>query len=1117
MTGRKLSCDKWEVVAPGRMAHNEEKERAIQSTRLYKTSASLLSSPTLLRSSRRVVAFSFDAMTYFASLLLLFSLLALHSPLPLNAQTETATISGLITDEGGGVVPNCEIVLQSVARGTVTTVRTNDTGIYVFANVQPGQYNVTVKRSGFRQVDLLNLIVNVQDHIEQNIRLRVGSVSESVTVEANRLNINTTDASVSTVVDRQFVENMPLNGRSFQNLIALSPGTVLTPGDSQEPGQFSFNGQRPSANYFMVDGVSANIGVSFAGGPNQKDAGTTAGFTVTGGTNGLVSVDEMEEFRIQTSTYAPEFGRTPGAQISIVTRSGTNQLHGSLFNYFRNDLLDANDWFANRSGLRKPAERQNDFGGVFGGPIRRNRTFFFLSYEGLRLRLPVTGTTLVPGNAARASAPTAIQPFLNAYPKPTGPDNPNGTAPFVAGFSDPSSLDAVGTRFDQVASSRLRLFGRYRHASSDFGDRGSGGIGGNSALNTATVTGSVMDTVTVGITWMITPVMFNDLRFNYSQNEGKSSVVFDNFGGAGDAPPDSALFPSGFTSSNSRFSFLILGLGRNSALTFGNLADNRQRQINVLESMSRNQGHHSLKFGVDWRHLFPEQHPVTYSEQINFASVASAVALAPSSTFVVHRVPATVAFNNLGSYVQDTWTIHPGVTLTYGLRWDIDFAPHATEKPDLLAFTQTDNLPTTAIAPVGTPIYSTTYGNFAPRVGIAYQLRQTNDWSTVLRGGFGVFYDLVSGQASQGIQNIYPFGAGRSCPNPSIPACGAGPLTFPVSQAVVAPPPIVPAFKTTLAVGIDPRIKLPYSLQWNLSLEQALGQNQALSATWVGQAGRRLLQQAEFFPSPNPNFVGFDVFRNSSTSDYNSLQLQYRRRVTRGLQAIASYTLSHSIDTASSNILTSSLFVTNSNDRGPSDFDIRHTLAAALTYNVPSPRANHALRAIIGEWSLDNLIQARSSQPVNVLSVSVFNLVNGNFGPARPNVVANVPLYVTDSTVGGGRRINRAAFVAAPAGQQGSLGRNALRGFNAAQWDLAIRREFRLKEGLRLQFRSEFFNILNHPSFAPPRNQLIDPLFGTSQQTLARQLGGTSLSGGFSPLYQIGGPRSIQFALKLQF
>jgi hypothetical protein len=249
-------------------------------------------------------------------------------------------------------------------------------------------------------------------------------------------------------VDRQLAENLPLNGRSFQTLIDLTPGVVVAATNSSDNGQFNVNGQRAAANYWMVDGVSANIGVGVsvvqAGGNGL--GGTLGSFSAMGGTNSLVSVDAMQEFRIQTSTYAPEFGRTPGGQISIVTRSGANQFHGTAFDYVRNDLFDANNWFANSVGLSKPRERQNDFGGTFSGPILKDRTFFFFSYEGLRLRLPQTGLTTVPDSNARQTALAAMRPYLNAFPQPNGTDDATSdTAQFNSSYSDPATPTAFAS------------------------------------------------------------------------------------------------------------------------------------------------------------------------------------------------------------------------------------------------------------------------------------------------------------------------------------------------------------------------------------------------------------------------------------------------------------------------------------------------------------------------------------------------------------------------------------------------------------------------------------------------------------------------------------------------
>src|SRR5262249_15077822 len=276
--------------------------------------------------------------------------------------------------------------------------------------------------------------------------------------------VNMQSGTVSTIVDRTFVENLPLNGRSFQSLITMTPGVVLTPATSTSPGRFSVNGQRSDANYFMVDGVSANVGVQLGTALGVPGAGATPGLSAQGGTNSLVSVEALQEFKIQSSAYAPEFGRTPGGQISIVTRSGTNQFHGSLFEYFRNDALDSTDYFVERQGLSKPREHQNDFGAVFGGPLQRDRTFLFVSYERLRLDQPRRAVTEVPSLASRAAASDALKPIFAALPLPNGSATANGFAQFSASYTDPSTLNATSIRVDHTFGPALSVFGRYNYA-----------------------------------------------------------------------------------------------------------------------------------------------------------------------------------------------------------------------------------------------------------------------------------------------------------------------------------------------------------------------------------------------------------------------------------------------------------------------------------------------------------------------------------------------------------------------------------------------------------------------------------------------------------------------------
>ena len=1020
---------------------------------------------------------------------------------------QSADLSGIILDPSKLAVQNAQVSVENAATSATRTVLTSQQGLYSVPALPPGRYNITVDGNGFKTLHQNGVVLEVDEEARLDFTLEIGNKQENIIVEGGAPLLNVSDGTLSTVIDHQFVDNLPLNGRSFQTLIMLTPGVVVTATAFDDQGQFSVNGQRADANYFTLDGVSANFGVTGYFPLLQAGGGALPALTVSGGTNSLVSVDAMQEFRVQTSSFAPEFGRTPGGQISVVTRSGTNDFHGTLFEYFRNDKLDARNWFVNFNHLAKPRERQNDFGGVFGGPIIKDKTFFFFSYEGLRLRQPATQQTAVPDNASRQQAPAGVQPFLNAYPKQNGPELGSGLAQFNGSYSNPSSLDAYSIRVDHAITDKFNLFGRYNYSPSSLDQRGA--AFSTSALSTIESIKSSIHTGTVGLTAMITPAISNETRLNYSNQRLATRFTIDNFGGA--VPlPDSLLFPSGFSSTDNAFLFLISGVGEYGK---GKGAIDEQRQVNVIDTFSLTTGRHQLKFGVDYRWLSPFSSPFYYRPFVQFSGVTSAPGGALSGTAAFAQPSlfeaVTLISRNFSLYGQDTWKLTPRLTVTYGLRWDINPPPKGKNLANQpFTVTSLNDPATIALAARGTPLYQIAYGNVAPRIGVAYQLSQTPDWGSVLRGGFGVFYDM--GQGSLGATSAYfPYTASRSLTL----------VPFPLSTQNAAPPLLTTNPPVTGIIVADPHLKLPRTYEWNVALEQSLGRNQAFSLTYVGAAGRDLLRVTSLF-NPNPNFQFVSVTTNTATSNYQALQMKFERRLSRGLQALASYTWSHSIDIASTDALaayqnTPSSIANPSNDRGSSDFDIRHAFTAGVTYALPSPGWNQFAHAVFGGWSADTFIFARTASPVDVVGGLVF--ADGIALYPRPNVNPGLPLVLYGSGYPGGKIFNKAAFTAVPAGQQGDFGRNVLRGFGAWQADIAVQRQFNLTEKVGLRFRGEFFNIFNHPNFGPPDNTLTDALFGRSTQTLASSLGSGGANGGFNPLYQIGGPRSVQLALKLVF
>jgi hypothetical protein len=1046
-------------------------------------------------------------------------------------QSTNATLDGRITDQTGSLVIGAAVDAENQATYVVYSTKSNTDGLFVIPDLPPGTYEVRVSKDGFRTLLRPDIILNVQDVRALNATLQVGDVREIVRVEGGISPVNTESAAVSTTIDRNFAENLPLNGRSFQSLILLAPGTVITP-DYGNGGTFSVNGQRTNSNTFTVDGVSANSGGYVYQSNLGQYNGANPNFVLPGTSQGMVAVDALQEFKIQTSTYSPEFGRQPGGQVSLLTRSGTNAFHGTGFDYLRNTALDANNWFNDRSHRPKGVERQNDFGGTLGGPILKDRTFFFFSYEGLRLLTPSTHSLTVPSLCLRGKAtcpsgenPAAqvFQPILNAWPMPDGAEfldgtgNPTGGAPYTQSQSMPTNLDSYSIKIDHALRKNIHLFGRYAHTSSSISDVG---------VPTAFVQSMHWNELTVGIDASLSPSITNELRANYTVNASTTDREQNAIGGA--IPLDASLLVrSPLVSGRDVSNWNAILPNAQFSATAGTDGNFSQRQIAILDNASWSKGAHQVKWGVDYRRLFPiyAYSPLQTTLNINANDLSSSSDLSTgmiSQASLTAELVAHPIFVNFSSYGADTWKISRRFALTYGLRWDFNPAPGERDGIQPLNVVGIQN-PATATVVANQQMYKSKYWNFAPRIGGAFQLRNSPGNETVLRGGFGVFYDLNSEAVAQGFGHA-PFSNLSST---------SAPVPFPLAANAIAvpqvPAPLQPPYNTISA--IDPDLQLPYTLQWNVSLEQAFGRNQSLTISYVGAAASRLLRSDALF-NINSNFSNLYVTRNASSSNYQALQAQFNRRLTRGLQGLVSYTYSHSIDDASdannglgaqdgvSGALNGSVFVNPRIDRGSSDFDQRHAFRGALTYDVPTWSSSTRFeRTVLGGWAVDMIGLAQSGLPVNLIGGAYFpvNYPNGIL-VLRPNIVAGEPLYISGQQYPGGRTFNPAAFVPVPTDAtgnptqiQGNLGRNVMRGFGAWQMDFALHRRFNITERVYLQFRSEFFNLFNHPNFACIDNFVGDGAFGQSRCSLNRGLGG------LSQLYQIGGPRSIQLALKLYF
>jgi hypothetical protein len=820
--------------------------------------------------------------------------------------------------------------------------------------------------------------------------------------------------------------------------------------------------------------------------------GSAQALSALGGTSSLVSVDALEEFRIETSSFAAEFGRSPGGQVSLTTRSGTSDFHGGAFEYFRNNALDANDWFANAANLARAPERHNDFGGFLGGPVQKERTFFFLSYEGARLRLPHATPTLVPSVYARTYAMTnapALAPYLNAYPLPDDKTVTPGvyTSQFTGSYSNSATLDAGSIRVDHTFSSKFALFGRYNEAPSQVLIR-------SQNLSTLIPTTTNTRTLTVGLDAFLTNERSNSLRANYSTQYAANTYSLDSFHGAIPVPKSLLLGP--LSGNNNQADFSINDISNYST---GPEVRNTTKQNNVRDDFSIAVRTHQMKYGADYRVIDLHSEPYQHLLEFDATSVQNFLLSNGQVSFVAAtRAPATVRSQSLSLYAQDTWRATRRLTLTYGARWELAPAPGALGSTTLASWTNTGNPAQIALAPPGTSVWQTRYGNFAPRLGLAYSLTDKGD--LVFRAGGGIFYDLGVGSSVLG---YFPNSVTSFVPAVQLP------VTDPTSflPGLSSQPP----YPNGLTYGFAPNLKVPYSFQWNVAVEKSFGRRQVLSATYVGQAGRNLLRQEGLF-QPNSNFAGdFLLTVNGARSNYNALQLQYRRPLSSRLQALFNYSWSHSLDNASNDSVAglSNTVISSANDYASSDFDVRHSLSGALTYSIPAIPKVHMLKILTEAWSVDSVIVARSGFPFNAL---VFGTSPVGSVLTRPDRVPGQNSYVANPNAPGGTSLNPAAFLVPATIRQGTEGRNDISGFGLSEIDLSLVRNISLAERLHLQFRAEAFNVLNHPNFANPYGFVQLGSFGLQSQAMLNQ----SL-GGLNPLFQEGGPRSAQLSLKLTF
>jgi len=1022
---------------------------------------------------------------------------------------DLATLTITVADPSGAVVPGATIVLLDLHRGNIKRGETGSSGFLSYDSLPAGEYSLEVEKTGFNKYQLKTFNLALRDRQTLRVELNIAPSTGATIFVADRPGIISNDSTSGVSLSQDFVENLPVNGRSAENLILLAPGVSSVTGSAS--GGFNTNGLRSNANYYTLDGVSVNRSVSVNGGAVEGgmrgafgDPGSAA--AVAGGSvsTELITIDAMQEMRVQTSSFAPEFGRSPGAQVVMSSRNGANGYHGSLYEYIRNDNFDANDWFANASGFQRAKERQNRAGGTFGGQLQKDKMFFFVAFEHLNLDAPNSIIVSVPNAATRLNASSALRPFFNAFPIANGPALDAFTSQFRTVVSNPSSSNFGSLRLDRIINATTTAFVRASYTPSKSQQRGADLI----TPNVVTTDNSRSEIATAGLTKSFHNGNVNDLRFNYSKYVNQADSQMDSYGGA--VPlNDAVVFPRGTTAAVGSFTFNALGVA---GYTYANRSENDQQQFNVVDSLSRTMGAHQFKVGGDYRRLNATNVYKPYSESIIFNGLAGGVdsllsGIALNAQVGTHTTSVYPTYNNISAYAQDVWRVTQWTTITYGLRYDINPAPTARNGQQPFALASSNIAGVTQ----NEPLYKTRYYDVAPRFGIAYNMDERRGREMTLRAGIGLYYDLGYGATSSAF-NGAPYANIRTISS----------VTFPLTVANLAAPGLPPVRPYGQVFSADTNLQSPMVTEWNLTLDRNVGIGQTLSIGYTGTRGRRL-SRIETRPTFSAAYDILTAATSGATSSYNGIQVQFRKRLSNSLQAQLSYTYSHSIDTASSDTGFTGGFASlfGAGERGSSDYDIRHNVNFSGSYQLPAPKKG-AMYTPLRDWFLDFYATARTGLPFDIQGVSTAtstsgtNGVVGLFAQVRPNYLGQ-SVYIDDPKAPGGRRINIATFTIPTGYQQGNLGRNALRGFGAAQLDLALRKTINFREKVKIHLAAQGYNITNHPNFANVSNfeggNMSSPNFGVVTRMQNQSFG----AGGISPLYRLGGPRSMELSIRIQF
>ncbi len=1023
--------------------------------------------------------------------LIVFLAVLAFSALPLLAQFDTGTITGTVTDASGAVVSSAAITVANVGTGIQTSLVADQGGNFVASAVPFGTYVVTVHASGFAETKSQQIVLNVGATVHINLTLAVASAQENVLVTGTLTTVDTSSSTSGTTLDTNQVANLPVNGRDVSDFLGIAPGSVNSTGFFQG----SVNG---------MENIFSGLNITLDG--QSATRGDINGFLNTEGQEGAritrASVDSVQEIDYSNSGYTAENGHSLGPQMNIITKSGTNTYHGELFEYFRNDALDALDYFF----TSKEPLKLNQFGGNLGGPLIKNKLFFFVNYEGDRTHVTLVNALNHTLSAfARSQFVASMQPVLaqfapipagcNAIPAPAScvyPGFLDGNNPATQGSDmifDPAVLpnvvreDTGSVRIDYNVSEKDRIFFRYGINDSltnyTFG-LNQGQLSPQKLRTqyakldeTHTFNGTLLNEFSVGIN-----------RF-YSDTNSNTPTPLAGFNGF----------------------FIDLGslpgpILFNQITPFAN--------VEIFDSVSKTIGRHTLKFGPQIR-IKRNNEWLRPQQVYDFASISN---LEDNVPFVLQKIGYPGFVGNRNSnwdfYVQDDWKVNKNLTLNLGLRYDYNTVWTAGPNQG-----QNFDVATQSLLPLNQAVYTAPKGDVAPRVGFSWDPAAKG--KTVIHGYAGLFYNpmhfnfaTTSNVPALSSYNVNLFQANITypAPNPPLPTGSANVVAFPKNP------------------------KDPVSTSWLFGVEQEVAQGTILTVDYVGNNVHHMQAGVDFaalnanpanvftLARPFPNFANENIDTDELSSNYNALQVKLRRNVGR-LTFEANYAWSHELDDML-NFLSpgfESPFTTKF-DHSSGDWDVRHNLTSSVLYSFPELKGSSPLmRGVLGGWQTSGILQTRSGLPENI------TLVSGLFGnPVRPDFVPGQPLYVPGHRwPNSSYNINafqiEPGYDGTPGATIGTVGRNALRAPAYFQFDISGMKNFPITERVTMQFRADIFNLFNHPNFTNPDGGICtavpapgtctpNPNFGRVGQTIA-DANTTQIGGGTA--------RQTQFSLKFIF